>query len=186
MQIIWKLVGKRFRVRHRQSWLDPHRTFALGHCQQSYSRKRLSQLVVSQAVFTLLVIMQIIWKLVGKRFRVRHRQSWLDPHRTFALGHCQQSYSRKRLSQLVVSQAVFTLLVIMQIIWKVVGKRFRARHWQSWLNSHNYAQIENSYEHFEFSHVRYEHFEFHWSEIAKWQLSNLRWKESLPPDWSHK
>ena len=53
-----------------------------------FSRKKLSQLVVSlQAVFILLVIMQIIWKLVGKKFRVRHRQSWLDPHRTFALGH---------------------------------------------------------------------------------------------------
>ena len=62
-----------------------------------FSRKKLSQLVVSQAVFILLVIMQIIWKLVGKRFRVRHRQSWLDPHRTFALGHCQQKQSYSRL-----------------------------------------------------------------------------------------
>ena len=80
------------RIRHASSlfvvvaasknWLRPY-----------FSRKRRSQLVVSQAVFTLLVIMQIIWNLVGKRFRVRHRQSWLDPHRTFALGHCQQKRS---------------------------------------------------------------------------------------------
>ena len=62
-----------------------------------FSRKKLSQFVVSQAVFILLVIMQIIWKLVGKRFRARHRQSWLDPHRTFALGHCQQKQSYSRL-----------------------------------------------------------------------------------------
>ena len=84
------------RIRHASSlfvvvaasknWLRPY-----------FSRKRLSQLVVSQSVFTLLVIMQIIWNLVGKRFRARHRQ-WLDPHRTFAVGHCQQkrSYSGLR------------------------------------------------------------------------------------------
>ena len=65
-----------------KNWLGPY-----------FSRKRVSQLVVPQAVFTLLVIMQIIWKLVGKRFRARHRPSWLDTHRTFALGHCQQKQS---------------------------------------------------------------------------------------------
>jgi len=60
---------------------------------------------------------------------------WWRPQRT-DLTHY---FPRKRLSQLVVSQAVFTLLVIMQIIWKLVAKGLGLD--------------------IEFSQVRYENFE---------------------------
>ena len=115
--------------------------------------------------------MQIIWKLVGKRSRARHRQS-----QNFRSALSDRVKPRRNPEEKIVGQIIEELsyneIVLFSPILASIMQKFRIA-----ANSLSFLMCVMRILKRRISLVR---------NSQATELSNLRWKESLPTDWSHK